>query len=144
MGPHSILNSWKEIASYLDRGVRTAQRWELELQLPVRRIGRGKRSPVYADVSELKFWMLTAGRGALNGADQEKAPPAHSARRRETQLAGKLHQLAQALAESSVRQRRQAEALQKNVLALRSRFSPSKSARDATAHIHQGAIDNSS
>jgi len=42
------LNSWKEIATYLSRGVRTVQRWERELKLPVHRIGKGKRSPVYA------------------------------------------------------------------------------------------------
>ena len=55
-----MLNSWKEIASYLDRGVRTVQRWERELQLPVHRIGKGKRSPVYAIATELKLWLCTA------------------------------------------------------------------------------------
>jgi len=58
-GP-TMLNSWKEIASYLDRGVRTVQRWERELQLPVHRIGKGKRSPVYAIATELKLWLCTA------------------------------------------------------------------------------------
>jgi len=33
----TILTSWKEIAAYLGKGVRTVQRWELELALPVRR-----------------------------------------------------------------------------------------------------------
>jgi hypothetical protein len=51
-----MLNSWKEIASYLGRGVRTVQRWERELGLPVR-IGNGKRSPVYATMAEVKFWI---------------------------------------------------------------------------------------
>jgi hypothetical protein len=32
------LNSWKEIASYMGRGVRTVQRYERELHLPVGRI----------------------------------------------------------------------------------------------------------
>src|SRR5215469_13598177 len=53
------LNSWKEIAQYLDRGVRTAQRWEHELGLPVHRIGKEKRSPVFAAASELNFWLST-------------------------------------------------------------------------------------
>jgi excisionase family DNA binding protein len=45
---HAILNSWKEIAGYLGRGVRTVQRWEQELHLPVHRMGKGRRSPVFA------------------------------------------------------------------------------------------------
>jgi hypothetical protein len=120
---HSILNSWKEIARYLGRGVRTLQRWEQELQLPVHRIGSGRRAP--AVVSELKFWMVTSARTARG--DREKMPPDSSGRKREAQLTARLHQLAQAVAESSVRQQRQAEALEKNILALRSRFSPRKS-----------------
>ena len=52
-----ILNSWKEIARYLDRGVRTVQRWEDELGLPVRRPhGRG-RSAVFAVRSEVDVWL---------------------------------------------------------------------------------------
>src|SRR5690242_10956417 len=37
-----ILSSWKEIAAYLGKGVRTVQRWERELSLPVRRPNNGK------------------------------------------------------------------------------------------------------
>ncbi len=59
------LNSWKEIASYLGRGVRTVQRWETELQLPVHRIGDSERSPVFAFKVELDSWMRKqAGRDA--------------------------------------------------------------------------------
>src|SRR5436190_17337591 len=54
-----ILNSWKEIATYLQRGVRTVQRWERDLGLPVHRIGKGRRSPVYATVTDLNFWIST-------------------------------------------------------------------------------------
>ena len=32
------LDSWKEIASYLGRGIRTVQRWEREEGLPVHRL----------------------------------------------------------------------------------------------------------
>ena len=53
-----VLNSWKEIANYLGRGVRTVQRWERELGLPVRR-PRGKdRSAVMAIQQELDDWLL--------------------------------------------------------------------------------------
>ncbi len=55
------LNSWKEISLYLNRGVRTVQRWERELGLPVHRIGRGPRSPVHAFPGELQKWLLRAG-----------------------------------------------------------------------------------
>jgi len=57
-----ILNSWKEIARYLDRGIRTVQRWEGELGLPVRRPhGRG-RSAVFAVKSEIDAWLLSRPR----------------------------------------------------------------------------------
>jgi hypothetical protein len=53
------LNSWKEIANYLDRGVRTVQRWERDLQLPVRRPRGTKRSAVLAVRSEIDAWLRT-------------------------------------------------------------------------------------
>jgi len=52
-----VLNSWKEIASYLGRGVRTVQRWERELNLPVRRPRAKERSAVLALKSELDQWL---------------------------------------------------------------------------------------
>lgn len=50
------LQGWKEIASYLERDVRTAVRWEKEAGLPVRRYPTGKRASVYALVSEIDAW----------------------------------------------------------------------------------------
>lgn len=52
-----ILNSWKEIAAYLGRGVRTAQRWEAELHLPVRRPRNKSRSAVMALRTDLDQWI---------------------------------------------------------------------------------------
>ena len=49
-------DSWKEIASYLGRGVRTVQRWEREEGLPVHRLGHAKRGSVYASRRELTAW----------------------------------------------------------------------------------------
>jgi hypothetical protein len=49
------LDSWKEIAGYLRRAVRTAQRWERTAGLPVRRVA-SRRSAVYAFRSELDSW----------------------------------------------------------------------------------------
>jgi len=54
--PARRLDSWKEIASYLGRGVRTVQRWEREEQLPVHRLEHSKRGSVYALESELARW----------------------------------------------------------------------------------------
>ena len=52
-----VLNSWKEIATYLGRGVRTVQRWEAELQLPVHRPRGKNRSAVMAFRAELDQWL---------------------------------------------------------------------------------------
>ncbi|MFQ5927127.1 MAG: hypothetical protein ACE5MH_06805, partial [Terriglobia bacterium] len=50
---------WKEIASYLKRGVRTVKRWEKGEGLPVRRHLHQARSSVYAYPSELDAWWAT-------------------------------------------------------------------------------------
>src|SRR5579859_4682602 len=50
------LESWGEIASYLRREIRTVQRWERNLGLPIRRLSVGKNTSVYAYPSELDKW----------------------------------------------------------------------------------------
>lgn len=54
------LNSWKEIAAYLGCDVSTAQRWERERALPVRRIPGGKRQTVFAVPEELNQWLVSS------------------------------------------------------------------------------------
>ncbi len=54
--PDRKLVSWKEIASYLGREVRTVQRWERTEILPVHRHEHQKKSTVYAYTSELDEW----------------------------------------------------------------------------------------
>lgn len=56
-GNENILNSWKEIATYLGRGVRTVQRWEAELHLPVRRPRNKEKSAVIALRADLDRWL---------------------------------------------------------------------------------------
>ena len=51
------LDSWKEIATYLDRDVSTVQRWEKEEDLPVRRHLHYKRATIYAYPSEIDAWL---------------------------------------------------------------------------------------
>lgn len=64
-GPADVLNSWKEIAAYLRRGVRTVQRWERDLNLPVRRPRNRRRSAVIALRSDIDSWL--ANRVVTNG-----------------------------------------------------------------------------
>src|ERR1700739_1217955 len=54
--PDKKLDSWKEIAEYLGREVRTVQRWEKIESLPVHRHGHQKRATVYAYAGELDDW----------------------------------------------------------------------------------------
>jgi adenylate cyclase len=51
-----VLDSWKEIAEYLGRDVRTVIRWEQTRGLPVHRLPGGRKSAVYARRSELETW----------------------------------------------------------------------------------------
>jgi len=50
------LDSWKEIAAYLKREVRTLHRWEAQEGLPIHRHLHKERGSVYAYKSELDSW----------------------------------------------------------------------------------------
>ncbi len=50
------LHSWKEIAAYLRRDVRTVQRWEKTEGLPVHRLWHKRLGSVFAYKSELDAW----------------------------------------------------------------------------------------
>ena len=54
--PGGLLSLWKAIAAYLGVNVRTAQKWEAERGLPVRRLPGG-RGRVMASVEELDAWL---------------------------------------------------------------------------------------
>ena len=51
------LESWKEIAGYLKRSVRTCRRWENELGLPIHRLDGTPSARVFAYPGELDQWM---------------------------------------------------------------------------------------
>ena len=53
----AVLASWKEIAAYLGKGVRTVQRWEGQFGLPVRRPNEKVKGVVYASREELDQWL---------------------------------------------------------------------------------------
>jgi hypothetical protein len=54
--PEEILNTWKEIALYLEVDKRTAQRYEDKMGLPVHRLGKSARSRVFAYKQDLDQW----------------------------------------------------------------------------------------
>jgi tetratricopeptide (TPR) repeat protein len=58
------LESWKEIAAYLNRDVRTVQRWEKTEALPVHRHVHEAQSSVYAYTAELDNWRTDRARTA--------------------------------------------------------------------------------
>lgn len=66
------LNGWKQIAAYLGKSVRAAQRWEEELGLPVHRIKTLAGQIVFARRSEIDAWTLT--RDELPEASEPDAP----------------------------------------------------------------------
>ena len=71
---NQLLNSWKDIANYLQVSVRTAQLWEAQRGLPIRRVPGG-RGVVWADPVELDAWRKSSsGTPPRNGAPME--PPA--------------------------------------------------------------------
>ena len=50
------LESWKEIAAYLNRSERTVRRWEEREGLPVHRLQHDKRGSIFAYAGELDAW----------------------------------------------------------------------------------------
>jgi hypothetical protein len=56
----TVLSSWKDIAKYLGKGVRTVQRWERQLGLPVRRpVGASQKSAVLLYRRDVDAWLAT-------------------------------------------------------------------------------------
>lgn len=76
--PETPLESWKEIAAYLQRDARTVRRWEQAEGLPVHRHHHRARSSVYAYPSELDAWR--AGRKPEGRSADEGRLPARSTR----------------------------------------------------------------
>ncbi len=57
MDEGQVLESWKEISAFLGRDVRTCQRWERELDLPIHRLDGSPKARVYAYRDELDRWL---------------------------------------------------------------------------------------
>ena len=68
-----VLTSWKEIAQYVRKGVRTVQRWERELRFPVRRTPHATRSIVLAIPGEIDAWVRAQqGPSGQLGSDESE------------------------------------------------------------------------
>src|SRR5580765_2243460 len=67
---HGRLDSWKEIARYLNRSVRTVRRWEEKEGLPIHRLAHEKRGSVYAYQAELDEWWASR-RDLIEGESSE-------------------------------------------------------------------------
>jgi len=81
-GHGARLDSWKQIASHLDRDVRTVQRWAQRQGLPVYRVAGGRGHSVFAYAAELDAWMTgpdSAGWG--DGRPVDAAKPKSRRRR---------------------------------------------------------------
>ncbi len=80
----NVLSSWKEIAAYVGRGVRTVQRWELMLGFPVRRPYQHLRSAVLALPEEIDAWVAGCQRRSVPAPEKVPqtvfAPPASPVR----------------------------------------------------------------
>lgn len=73
MTPEDRLESWKAIARYLGRSVRTVRRWEQQEGLPVHRLMHQSQASVYAFRKELDDWRSSR---ALSPEDMATAPAA--------------------------------------------------------------------
>src|SRR6266849_7312749 len=67
------LDSWKEIASYLRREVRTVQLWEKREGLPVHRHFHRSLSSVFALRSEVDAWSQRVSRTSVDPQDKPDA-----------------------------------------------------------------------
>jgi len=76
--PEDRLDSWKEIAAYLNRDVTTVQRWEKREGMPVHRHVHDKMGSVYASRAELDAWARGRNLPAVaeNGDDAPSPIPA--------------------------------------------------------------------
>src|SRR4030095_11026178 len=72
------LDSWKEIATYLNRNIRTLHRWERDEGLPVHRHRHKELGSVFAYKSELDAWF--SGRSGEPDVSAQNDPTASAPR----------------------------------------------------------------
>ncbi len=73
--PEDRLDSWKEIAAYLNRDVTTVQRWEKREGMPVHRHQHDRIGSVYASRAELDAWARSRNLPLTKESAGHAAPP---------------------------------------------------------------------
>lgn len=68
------LESWKEIARYLNRNVRTIQRWEAFESLPVHRQFHRKSGTVHGFKTEIDAWRKNRSYGRAVTREEKRGP----------------------------------------------------------------------
>ncbi len=76
MPPPDRLDSWKQIARYLGRSVRTVRRWEQHEDLPVRRHVHRSLASVYALKPEVEAWQKARSRAPRGTSAAGSSPDA--------------------------------------------------------------------
>src|SRR5260370_7067656 len=71
--PEDRLNSWKEIAAYLNRDVTPVQRWEKREGMPVHRHLHDRMGSVYAFRADLDAWVRSRNVASAQ-EDEDNAP----------------------------------------------------------------------
>src|ERR1700760_4390162 len=77
--PEDRLDSWKEIAAYLNRDVTTVQRWEKREGMPVHRHLHDRIGTVYASQAELDEWVRGRNARPAEGGRNKPTPDAPAA-----------------------------------------------------------------
>jgi tetratricopeptide (TPR) repeat protein len=86
MGENRVFDSWKEIAAYLKRSVKTCQRWERELGLPIHRPDQGSGARIVAYKQDIDRWL--AGTRHLEDMPAPDSEPVHRQKMRWALIAG--------------------------------------------------------
>ncbi|MDH4271910.1 MAG: tetratricopeptide repeat protein [Candidatus Aminicenantes bacterium] len=86
MEENRVFDSWKEIAAYLKRSVKTCQRWERELGLPVHRPNHATGTRIVAYKYEIDRWL--AGTRHLKDMPVPDSKPVHRQKTRWAWIAG--------------------------------------------------------
>ncbi|MGO9239697.1 MAG: hypothetical protein ACLQBJ_02715 [Bryobacteraceae bacterium] len=75
--PSGRLDSWKEIAAFIGKDAKTAQRWERQRGLPVHRTPGAGRGSVFAFTDALQAWLMKGDLGnARAGETEDRGGPA--------------------------------------------------------------------
>ena len=130
------LNSWKEISAHLGKGVRTVQRYERSLALPIYRMGNGPKSPVHAYPGELAVWVLRhSSQGKATEFRSQVDEQQESLSRTAGILARRSTALLQKLTRSVELQHRQSEIMSHSIRDIRDKLKRSEDRDPVKARI---------